>query len=65
MDDVSYHCGDGNAYEGYGVDKERGCVVALRPDGYTGFIGGLEDVDALEGYFEGCLLDVHNKVRMV
>lgn len=58
VDDVSYHHGDGRAYEGYGVDKARGCVVAVRPDGYTGFIGELEDVDGLDSYFAACLLDV-------
>lgn len=58
VDDESYHQGHGHAYEGYGVDASRGCVVAVRPDGYTGYIGELEDVHDLEAYFAGCLLDV-------
>ena len=57
VDDESYHDGHGKAYEGYGVDKQNGCVVVLRPDGYTGYIGKFEDVDGLEGYFAGCLLE--------
>lgn len=57
-DDESYHSGHGQAYEGYGVDKSRGCVVTIRPDGYTGYIGELEDVADLERYFAGCLLSV-------
>jgi phenol 2-monooxygenase len=51
VDDASFHEGDGKAYEGYGVDKEMGCVVAVRPDGYVGFMGELEDTAGLEGYF--------------
>ena len=58
VDDVSYHEGHGEAYKNYGVDPARGCVVAVRPDGYTGYIGDLEDVDALSQYFAGCLLPV-------
>lgn len=57
VDDESYHEGHGHAYENYGVDAERGCVVALRPDQYVGYIGELEDVDELATYFGGCLLD--------
>lgn len=32
VDDESYHEGHGQAYEKYGVDKEVGCVVIIRPD---------------------------------
>ncbi|GKU20487.1 unnamed protein product [Fusarium langsethiae] len=56
VDDVNYHEGYGNAYENYGVDKMRGCVVAVRPDQYVGWLGELEDFDDLEDYFKGCLL---------
>ncbi|EYB25594.1 hypothetical protein SNK05_005848 [Fusarium graminearum] len=56
VDDVSYHEGYGNAYENYGVDKTRGCVVAVRPDQYVGWLGDLEDFDDLSDYFHGCLL---------
>ena len=56
VDDVSYHEGFGDAYANYGVDKERGCVVAVRPDQYVGWIGELEDFDDLQAYFEGCLV---------
>jgi phenol 2-monooxygenase len=57
VDDVSYHEGVGDAYEGYGVDKEIGCVVVVRPDGYVAFRSEVEDVDGLERYFGGVLLD--------
>ena len=56
VDDISYHEGYGDAYKNYGVDRERGCVVAVRPDQYVGWIGELEDFDELEKYFEGFLV---------
>ncbi|KAK4694224.1 phenol 2-monooxygenase (NADPH), partial [Lecanoromycetidae sp. Uapishka_2] len=56
VDDWSYHKGHGKAYEKYGIDVERGCAVVLRPDQYVGWIGELEDVGELAGYFEGILL---------
>ena len=63
VDDESYHEGHGQAYKGYGVDKEKGCVVAIRPDGYTGWIGKLEDIKGLEGYFAGCLTEPNNNLN--
>lgn len=58
VDDVSYHEGGGRAYEGYGVDRVKGCVVVCRPDGYVGWIGAVEEeeVKGLEGYFAGVFL---------
>lgn len=57
VDGVSYHEGDGKAYEGYGIDRESGKVVVVRPDGYVAWMGDIEDVDGLAGYFKGVLLD--------
>ncbi|KAK1854656.1 FAD monooxygenase [Colletotrichum chrysophilum] len=56
VDDESYHEGFGDAYKNYGVDKQRGCVVAVRPDQYVAWVGELEDFDQLQKYFEGCLV---------
>ncbi|KAH6673354.1 FAD binding domain protein [Halenospora varia] len=56
VDDVSYHEGDGKAYEGYGVDRERGCVVVVRPDGYVGWIGEAEDVSEMGKFFGGFMV---------
>ena len=56
VDDESYNEGFGEAYRGYGVDKERGCVVIVRPDQYVGWIGEVEDVGDLGEYFEGILV---------
>ncbi|KAF2661904.1 hypothetical protein K491DRAFT_686881 [Lophiostoma macrostomum CBS 122681] len=56
VDDESYHEGHGQAYEGYGVDKEHGCVVVTRPDQYVGFVGPLDGGEGwtgVESYFEG------------
>ncbi|TGO36641.1 hypothetical protein BHYA_0119g00310 [Botrytis hyacinthi] len=52
VDDISYHEGYGKAYEGYGVDKKRGCLVLVRPDQYISWIGGLEDEGEIESFFE-------------
>ena len=56
VDDESYHEGHGEAYKGYGVDRENGCVVVVRPDQYVGWIGEVEDMTDLGGYFEGILI---------
>ena len=58
-DDMSYHEGHGEAYRNYGVDKERGCVIIVRPDQYVGWIGELEDIDEMDHYFSGILIS-HN-----
>ncbi|KAL0932813.1 FAD monooxygenase [Colletotrichum truncatum] len=56
VDDESCHEGFGDAYTNYGVDKQRGCVVIVRPDQYVAWVGELEDFDQLQKYFEGCLV---------
>ena len=56
VDDMSYHEGHGEAYKNYGIDQEKGCVVITRPDQHVGYIGELEDVEAVNRYFEGTLL---------
>ena len=56
VDDVSYHEGHGEAYQNYGVDRERGCVVILRPDQYVAWVGELEDVHDMDRYFSGFLV---------
>ncbi len=56
VDDISYHEGHGEAYKNYGVDKERGCIVIVRPDQYVGWIGELEDVHDMDRYFSEILI---------
>ncbi|KAK4705032.1 phenol 2-monooxygenase (NADPH), partial [Phenoliferia sp. Uapishka_3] len=55
-DEPSYHRGDGKAYETYGISKEVGAVVIVRPDQYTSLIVGLEDTELLDQYFAQFLL---------
>mgnify|MGYP001568942251 FL=1 len=53
VDDISYHEGHGQAYENYGVDKNKGCAVILRPDQYVSWVGELEDVQDMDTFFSG------------
>jgi len=46
----------GSAYEKYGVGKEDGCVVVLRPDQHVSYIGLLGDHDALRRFFAGVMV---------
>lgn len=59
VDDESYHEGFGDAYKGYGVDKEAGCVVVTRPDQYVGYIDSLDEEGfvGVETYFKGILVN--------
>lgn len=58
VDDVSYHEGFGDAYKGYGVNKERGCVVVTRPDQYVGYIDDVDEtgLEGVERFFKGILV---------
>jgi phenol 2-monooxygenase len=38
-DDPLYYGNTGEAYEQYGIDKRRGCLVVCRPDQHVGWIG--------------------------
>lgn len=55
VDDVSHHEGFDRAYENYGIDQGDGCIVVCRPDQHVGYIGHLDDGEALEGYFGAIL----------
>ncbi|CAG9983864.1 unnamed protein product [Clonostachys byssicola] len=52
VDDISYHEGHGQAYQNYGIDQRKGCVVIVRPDQYVSWIGELEDVADMNRLFE-------------
>lgn len=56
VDDVSYHEGHGQAYQQYGVDRERGCVILVRPDQHVAWIGDLEEVEDIDCYFSNFLI---------
>jgi hypothetical protein len=55
VDDESYHEGFADAYKGYGVSRESGCVVVARPDQYVGHIDSLDEEGyaGVETYFRG------------
>jgi phenol 2-monooxygenase len=57
IDDEHYNAGHGHAYEKYGVDPEKGAVVVVRPDQYVAKILQLDDGNAVEEFFAGCLLE--------
>jgi len=54
VDDVSIALNaGGKAYSTYGIDRDGGAIVVVRPDGYVGIVGSLEDVGYLNTYFSG------------
>lgn len=57
VDGESYYEGHGHAYDGYGIDRTRGCVMVVRPDHYLAWISDLEDVQGLQAYFAGFVLE--------
>jgi hypothetical protein len=54
-DDANPFEGFGDAYKGYGVDRETGCVVVTRPDQYVGYIDSVDEegFTGVETYFKG------------
>ncbi|CAK7222269.1 hypothetical protein SBRCBS47491_004808 [Sporothrix bragantina] len=43
VDRPSHHDGEGKAYENYGIDRTRGALVGVRPDGYVGLVTSLDE----------------------
>ncbi|KAF3317830.1 hypothetical protein TWF173_009651 [Orbilia oligospora] len=50
-DDESYHEGHGKVYENFGIDRDEGCIVVVRPDGYVAATVAVDDTQSLETYF--------------
>jgi phenol 2-monooxygenase len=48
----------GCVYEEYGINRQRGVVVLVRPDGYVGLLAPLTDVEVLDDYLGGFLIRV-------
>jgi hypothetical protein len=44
-----------DAYKVYGVDRKKGAVAVVRPDGYIGVIAELKDTGSIHSYLKGCL----------
>ncbi|KAE8366576.1 FAD binding domain-containing protein [Aspergillus caelatus] len=55
-DDPSYDGDTGQAYQQYGIDKQRGGLIVCRPDQHVGWVGDIEDVEGLERYFSRFLI---------
>lgn len=56
VDMKPYYEEHGQAYQNYGIDKESGCVIIVRPDQYVAWIGDLEDVQDVQSYFENIFI---------
>lgn len=56
VDDQSYHEGHGQFYDTFGIDREKGCMVILRPDQYVSYVGPLEDHDAVDRFFSAFMV---------
>lgn len=52
-DEPSYHEGDGQAYENYGIDPKRGASIIIRPDQYVSWIGEVDDYEQMSRFFAG------------
>ncbi|KAF7159443.1 hypothetical protein CNMCM6106_006716 [Aspergillus hiratsukae] len=50
-DDGVYGPNSGNAYAGYGIDRNLGGLVLCRPDQHVAWIGSLDEVAGLDNYF--------------
>ena len=54
-DQDMYGRSGGGGYEKYGIDKLRGAIVIVRPDGYVGTISALDNARELNEYFASFL----------
>lgn len=55
-DGPSWHNAEtGKAYDYYGIDRQNGCLVVVRPDGYTAGVFDFEDTAELDKYFSSFL----------
>ena len=58
MDVVAAHDPEcGSAYQKLGIDREKGCLVGVRPDQHVGWVGGLGDVEGLRRWLGGFLVE--------
>ncbi|KXN90667.1 Phenol 2-monooxygenase [Leucoagaricus sp. SymC.cos] len=54
VDSLGKVCGGG--YEYYGIDKQKGAIVVVRPDGYVGMVTPLDAVSNLKEYLDGFMI---------
>ena len=41
----------GGGYDAYGIDKQEGAIVVVRPDGHVGMVAPFEHLEDITGYF--------------
>ncbi|KAK5996177.1 Phenol 2-monooxygenase fsqG [Cladobotryum mycophilum] len=62
-DDESYHDGHGQVYQRCGIDRDDGCAVVVRPNGYVSLICELDQADQITDFFNslgaGSFEEVH------
>ncbi|PCH36417.1 hypothetical protein WOLCODRAFT_28542 [Wolfiporia cocos MD-104 SS10] len=46
----------GGGYDAYGIDRARGAVVIVRPDGFVGTVAPLEDLSEIDEYFSSFMV---------
>lgn len=46
----------GGGYDAYGIDKLKGAVVVVRPDGYVGNVAPFEHIKDIDDYFAGFMV---------
>ncbi len=56
VDDETYHQGHGQAYLKYGLRKDRGTLVVIRPDGYVSLLVEARHYEQLGHFFSKILL---------
>ncbi|KAK7432212.1 hypothetical protein QQZ08_001157 [Neonectria magnoliae] len=56
VDDQSYHEGHGHLYETFGISRDEGCVVILRPDQHVSYVGKMDDYKSVDGFFSAFML---------
>ena len=55
-DDADIHGEHGEAYRKCAVDKSKGSLVVVRPDGYVGMVTELTNLDSINVYFSGLMI---------
>ena len=49
------HKGVGDIFDMRGIDRERGCMIVVRPDQYTAHVLPLDAYEELSAFFAGIL----------
>ncbi|PCH36409.1 thioredoxin-like protein [Wolfiporia cocos MD-104 SS10] len=50
----------GGGYDAYGIDRARGAVVIVRPDGFVGTVAPLEDLSEIDEYFSSFMVETQS-----